>query len=45
LILCQKWKLRINEITKEIVLMPNYYQEYYSIMNKKIYDNLFKDLK
>lgn len=45
LVLCQKWKLRISEITKEIILMPNYYQEYYSIMNKKIYDNLFKDLK
>jgi hypothetical protein len=43
--LCQRWKLRINEITKEIVLMPNYYQEYYSIMNKKIDDNLFNVLK
>lgn len=43
--LCQKWKLRINEITKEIVFIPNYYQEYYGIMNKKIDDNLFKVLK
>lgn len=43
--LCQRWKLRINEITKEIVLIPNYYQEYYSIINKKIDDNLFKVLK
>jgi hypothetical protein len=42
--LCKKWKLRINEIIKEIIIIPNYYQEYYGIINKKIDNNLFKFL-
>lgn len=42
--LCKKWKLRINEITKELIYFPDYYQEYYIIINKKIDNNLFKFL-
>lgn len=43
--LCKKWKIRIKEITKEFIILPNYYQEYYVIINKKINNNLFKILK
>jgi hypothetical protein len=42
--LCQKWKIRIKEITTEMNLIPDYYQEYYTIINKKIDTNLFKIL-
>lgn len=42
--LCQKWKIRIKEITNEIIIIPDYYQEYYCIINKKINNNLFKIL-
>lgn len=39
--LCQEWKIRIKEIIKEIIIIPNYYKEYYGIINKKIDNNLF----
>jgi hypothetical protein len=39
--LCQEWKLRIKDIIKEIIIIPNYYKEYYGIINKKIDNNLF----
>jgi hypothetical protein len=42
--LCQKWKVRIKEITNEIIVIPDYYQEYYCIINKKIDNDLFKML-
>jgi hypothetical protein len=42
--LCQKWKMRIKEITNEIIIIPDYYQEYYCMINKKINNNLFKIL-
>lgn len=43
--LCKKWKTKIKEITNELIIIPNYYQEYYVIINKKINDDLFKILK
>lgn len=42
--LCKKWKLRIQEISNELFIIPDYYQEYYCIINKKINNNLFKIL-
>lgn len=42
--LCKKWKQRINEIIKEIIIIPDYYQEYYGIIYKKIDNNLFNFL-
>lgn len=42
--LCQKWKVRIKEIANEIIVIPDYYQEYYCIINKKIDNDLFKML-
>lgn len=42
--LCKKWKIKLREITNEIIVIPDYYQEYYFIINKKINDHLFKIL-
>lgn len=39
--LCKKWKKRIKEITQEIIQLPEYYKEYYVIINDKIDNNLF----
>lgn len=42
---CKKWKLRIKEVINEINVLPEYYKEYYIILNRKIDDNLFKIIK
>lgn len=39
--LCKEWKIKIKDIIREIIIIPNYYQEYYGIINKKIDNNLF----
>lgn len=39
---CEKWKSRMKEIFNEINILPEYYKEYYIIINNKIDNNLFK---
>lgn len=41
---CKKWKKRLQETIHEINLLPDYYKEYYILINKKIEKHLFKSM-